>query len=167
MTFGNSMGTETSLMIGILKKYKLTSNKRWIILSHGNHRNQHDQSLSSNPKSVWRVLGLRSMIDPKWYPRGAWFLSALSSKLSLNYVELDHNVSYNFAFKNLRGRISYSIEKTEFQKTRFYRKSSKSSFRFSCSTRYPQNKRTELQEELWTLEFQLNMSWELQWIALV
>lgn len=71
-------------------------------------------------------------------------MSALSLKLSLNYVELDHNVSYNFAFKNLRGRISYSIEKTEFQKTRFYRKSSKSSFRFSCSTRYPQNKRTEL-----------------------
>lgn len=140
MTFGNSRGTETSLMIGILKKYKLTSNKRWIILSHGNHRNQHDQSLSSNPKSVWRVLGLRSMIDPKWYPRGAWFLSALSSKLSLNYVELDHNVSYNFAFKNLRGRISYSIEKTEFQKTRFYRNLLKVRFAFPAPPDIPRTK---------------------------
>lgn len=140
MTFGNSMGTETSLMIGILKKYKLTSNKRWIILSHGNHRNQHDQSLSSNPKSVWRVLGLRSMIDPKWYPRGAWFLSALSSKLSLNYVELDHNVSYNSAFKNLRGCISYSIEKTEFQKTRFYRNLLKVRFAFPAPPDFPRTK---------------------------
>ena len=76
------------------------------------------------------------MIDLKVIP--AWFLSALNVKPSLNCIELDHNGSYNFAFKNQR--VSYSIKKTEFHKTRFYRNLLKVRFAFPAPPDIPKTK---------------------------